>query len=151
MSERPILQKINRSSCDKLGQLVPPARIELAAHGLGIQCSIHWATGAFWNDIGTLCLTIHHFFIVNLVNCNRICGLLWIRVPNLLLRCKLKIGIWHDMVTAKNRFCFVPWYRHGYASRDSIPSHIPDCSLSWVVEKPYSNLSPISSNFSPPN
>ena len=26
--------------------LVPPARIELAAHGLGIHCSIHWATGA---------------------------------------------------------------------------------------------------------
>ena len=27
-------------------RLVPPAWIEHAAHGLGIHCSIHWATGA---------------------------------------------------------------------------------------------------------
>ena len=34
--------------------LVPPARIELAAHGLGIHCSIHWATGASRSDLGRL-------------------------------------------------------------------------------------------------
>ena len=33
---------------------MPPARIELAAHGLGIHCSIHWATGASRSDLRRL-------------------------------------------------------------------------------------------------
>ncbi len=65
--------------------LVPPAGIEPAAPGLGIRCSIHWATGAYRCDFNGLSFISYPHFLVNLVDCARNCARLRLEVGLLLL------------------------------------------------------------------
>ena len=121
--------------------MVPPARIELAAHGLGIHCSIHWATGAKRYDFKHLGLIIYLRFALKIHNCAQIVPTLRIKV-GLLLQCsQFQILVIYDIIPVKYRSCLMARNHHCNSFRDTGTNHIPNGCTPEIVKKPYTNSS----------